>query len=285
MNETMIYQKKKQTNICSFFIWIFYLKIYTKVKYLLIFKNMYDWAWLMDLLKITTNTENSDIPDSTYEKALSQSHAKIVEKIKAEIDSKLFYSEFTTDLEIWKKEYDNLPITTASAIWIKYEEFQADGITPWDYVKARIKDITEVDISLAELEANQSKTHPIFMIADNSIFLYPVATEDVTEGIQARGKLKIPRITITSPESTIFDWKLSEYQEVIVQGAKQMIYEINLDRSSARDAKANFKIDLDVMITEVSSRYDQPVDYEEPNRANFVTNYGGEDPFTRNHIT
>jgi hypothetical protein len=136
---------------------------------------------------------------------LSQSHAKIVEKIKAEIDSKLFYSEFTADLEIDKKEYDDLPITSASAVWVRYEEFEADGVTPGKYVKADIKDITELDASLADLEANQSKSAPIFMIADNSIFLYPVSVSDVTDGIQIRGKLKIPRITATSPESAIFE--------------------------------------------------------------------------------
>jgi len=245
---------------------------------------MYDWAWLIDLLKITTSTENSDIPDSTYEKALSQSHAKIVEKVKTEIDSKLFYSEFTADLEIDKKEYDDLPITTASAVWVRYEEFQADGVTPWEYVKARIRDITELDVSLAELETNQTKEAPIFMIADNSIFLYPVADDDITDGIQIRGKLKVPRITATSPESAIFEWKLSEYQEIIVQGAKGMIYEIDKDKASARESRNEYRIQLDVMITEISSRYDQPIPYEEPSWAEFTTNYWGEDPFTRNNI-
>jgi hypothetical protein len=64
-----------------------------------------------------------------------------------------------------------------------------------------------------------------------------------------------------------------------------MIYEIDKDRSSARDARKQYLIDEDIMITEVSSRYDQPIAYEEPSWTEFTTNYGGEDPFTRNNIT
>ena len=229
-----------------------------------------DGAELINYLKIATNTENSDIPDSTYELALSESHTKIVEKIKAKVDSKLFYTEKTADLEIGKKEYNDLPITSASAVWIKYSEFEADWVTPGKYVKSRIKDITELDKSLADLEENQSQSRPIFMIADNSIFLYPVADEDVTDGIQVRGKVKVPRITATSPESEIFDWKLSEYQEVIVQWAKWFIYEVDTDKSSAREARAEYRTQLEVMITEISARYDQPIPYEEPN-LNYLT--------------
>jgi len=243
-----------------------------------------DGAWLLNLLKISTSTQNSDIPDSTYTLALSESHSKIVEYIKAEIDSKIFYNEYTHDLETWRKEYDELPITSGSAVWIKYDEFESDWVTPWKYVKAEIKDITELDRSLADLEANQPKEAPIFMFADDSLFLYPVALDDVTDGIQVRGKMKLPRITVESPESAIFDWKLSEYHEVIVQGAKWMIYEINKDKTWAREARAEYREQLETMVTEISSRYDQPVNYEEPSRAELVTNYWWEDPFTNNNI-
>lgn len=241
-----------------------------------------DGAWLLNFLKISTSTQNSDILDSTYELALSQSHAKIVEKIKTKIDSKIFYSEFTADMEIDKKEYDDLPITTASAIFIKYSEFESDWVTPSKYVKADIKDITELPQPLSYYEENQNKKSPIFMIADNSIFLYPVADDDVTDGIQARGKLKVPRITITSPETAIFEWKLSEYHELISQGAENLIFKINKDQKSARDADKKYKEDLEIMITEISSRYDQPVNIEEPSRNEFVTNYWWEDPFLNN---
>lgn len=239
-----------------------------------------DGAQLVNLLKISTSTQNSDIPDSTYELALSESHTKIVEKIKAKLDSKIFYNEYTADLEVGKKEYDDLPITTASAVWVRYEEFEADWVTPTKWVKAEIKDITELNVSLAELEADQSKSKPIFMIADNSIFLYPVADEDVTDGIQIRGKKKVPRITATSAESLIFDGKLTEYHEVIVQGAKWLIYEINKDKASAREARDEYRKQVEEMLTEISSRYDQPVDYEEPDYTNLVVNLWGENPFT-----
>lgn len=241
-----------------------------------------DGAGLINFLKISTSTQNSDIPDSTYTLALSESHAKIVEKIKTKIDSKIFYSEFTADFEINKKEYDQLPITTASAIFVRYTEFEPDWVTQTPYIKARIKDMTELSQPLSYYEANQSKISPIFMIADNSIFLYPVADNDVTDWIQIRGGLKVPRITALSAESDIFEWKLSEYHEVISRWAEELIYRINKDISWARESKTNFKEDLDTMITEISSRYDQPVDYIEPDFSNLAYNIWWENPFNNN---
>lgn len=238
---------------------------YIYKKYILIFAIM-NWQDLLQALKESTWTENFDnIDDSKYYKWLSWSHTKIAERIKAKVDSKFFYSITKADTVIGQYKYDDLPVNVIDTVFVKY-----DGDTK--YRKCTVTDVSERSESIEELRDNQSKEKPLYFITNDIVMIFPKADSDTVGWLLVTWKNVVEDITTSTPATDLYNWQLATYHDVIVDGAKEYVYEYLQEFNKKAEAEWQFFNEwalalpwsLDKMITEISYRWSQPIAYEDP---------------------
>ena len=218
-----------------------------------------NWTDLLQWLKEATATENFDnIDDSKYYTWLSWSHTKIAEFIKAKIDSKFFFSIAKADTVLWQYKYDWLPVNVIDTVFIKYK---------WDtdYRKATVTDVSENSKSIEYLAENQPKEKPLYFITNEIIMVFPKADDDITKWLSVTWLSVVSNITASSTSSDIFNWQLAEYQDLIIKWAEQYVYKYLQEFDKESKVRNEFIYeDLERLKTEISYRWSQPIQYEEP---------------------
>lgn len=226
-----------------------------------------NWPDLLQWLKEATATENFDnITDDQYYKWLSWSHTKIAEMVKARVDSKFFFSIAKADLVIWQYKYDQLPVNIIDTVFVKYE-------TDWKYKKATVTDVSENTQSIEYLQANQSKYNPLYFITNEIVMIFPAPDNDIVQWLQATWKNVVTDIVSGTVSDDLYNWQLAVYQTVIIDWAKQYVYEKLQEFWKKSEAENSFFNDwaipnkpwsLDKMLIEISYRGSQPIDYIDP---------------------
>ena len=181
---------------------------------------------LLALLKTRTHTDLSDSDAYTY---LNISQKQVWNDI-VDLDKNYWWDGWTTNLiadrsEYFLKEADNTETEQRDKWWqLKIERVFVKYPDCDDYVECDIKDFDNLKKPLEYYKTNQSESDPFVILADNSIFLYPQADEDVSSGILLEGTRKPYNwdATTTSEDDVLIP---NLAQELVVLRARPYVYE------------------------------------------------------------
>lgn len=225
-----------------------------------------NWTDLLQGLKEATSTENFDnISDDKYYKWISWSHTKIAEYIKAKIDSKFFMWISQADLIYWQTLYDNiwkdpatwLMINVIDSIYVKYDWSRFQKVTIWD--------ISEMPESREYYQEKQPISKAFCTITGQKVIFYPTPKIDLTNWIEVIWSRDVADITALTTAEQIFNWVLKEYHNEIIKWAEQYVYKFLQEFDKEAKVRNEFTYeDLERMKTEISFRWSQPLQYEEP---------------------
>jgi len=153
---------------------------------------------------------------------LNEVYQDIVTTITQKVNEDYFYDIFTDDLVSGQNEYQ-FKIPEATEVWMnKLKELYIKYTADWDFKRAKNTSEATMEMTPDWYETNQSPETPLFTIADNSVFIYPKPSINVTGGIRA-SVTTIPKdLLIDDTEDKI---KLQrQYHKVLVYGIIPYIY-------------------------------------------------------------
>ena len=204
-----------------------------------------------------TNATNYQDADATED--MNYVYQRLVNKIVAITKGDYFWDTGTADTVIWRSEYeakqlgidpDDLDIKRVNKVFIKYSDTA-------DYTQARYQNPWALEKHPSYYSENQSISDPFFYIQDESIFIYPAATEVVTDGWQIYVIHSPADISVSSTEDDIEITK--DYHYLISMWMAVEILRNQKNFNEANDVQADFDREVQEMIAFIKQRYNQPV--------------------------
>lgn len=127
-----------------------------------------------------------------------------------------------------------------------------------EYVKGKNISTANMDKDENTYRNNQPVQMPMYKISDNSFWIYPVATQNVTNGIKIYTIRDQIDLAITDHEDDI---KLPrQYQNIIAHGMLPRIYQRRGMINEKNDAEVAFANRKDEMMKELSNRNVSPIE-------------------------
>ncbi len=162
------------------------------------------------------------------------------------INENFFYDNYITNIVSEQNEY-SLPdeLKKILCVSIKYS-------TNDDFIKLQEKNFSSLNQDTQYYKSNQSKSGAFFVIADNSIFVYPCPEKDVLDWLKIDWISKVDNLLITSSE---IDIKLpKEYHNILILWLKQYIYSGLWKDEKSYNSKQFYEQEKSKMLTELSDR-------------------------------
>lgn len=129
---------------------------------------------------------------------------ELEECIRNDIAEDYFYDYFTTSLVSWQNEYvfaeqsaTLVGINKIVSVGVKYSANDTEYKTIYPFSMGSFSNTDEY------LQANQSSSTPIYTVKDNSIFIYPSPTENVTNGLRVHASVNLIDLLSWGAESTV----------------------------------------------------------------------------------
>ncbi len=169
----------------------------------------------------------------------------LVNTVIQEVNENFFYDILKTTLVANQNEFILDPsVKKVDSVWVNY----------WTgFLKA--SEIAKSDVKRNYTELNEaSESSPVFYIADNSIFLFPAAKEDITEWVKLDCFKKASDLAITDDETSIL--LEPEYHYIIAQWMLSFIFQQRGKINEKNDALIwyeNLKSELVQQLTDRSS--------------------------------
>ena len=113
--------------------------------------------------------------------------------------------------------YGTVDITQVKNVLVKYTADQTN------YVNAREVHKESLQYGTDYYETHQSKTDPFFYIQDNSIFIYPVPTENIVDGLKVECIIQPPDLVNGDTIASVHVPK--RIQRIIEEGMMPYAYE------------------------------------------------------------
>jgi hypothetical protein len=139
------------------------------------------------------------------------------------------WQQWTTNSVVGQSEYPMLEVATDRAgtkkiesVYVAYDNTLYANTSKLEYTKCTLVTRTSLEREWEWYEANQPANKPLYIIADNSIFIAPLPTVAITNGIKLTGIRKIVDYTSDTDETGM--GITSEYSSVLVQGLIPYIY-------------------------------------------------------------
>lgn len=139
------------------------------------------------------------------------------------------WQQWTTPSVVWQSEYPTLEVASdrngtkkIEAVYVAYSNTLYQNTAKLEYTKCELVTRTSLPREWEWYEANQPANKPLYIIADNSIFIAPVPTIAISTGIKLTGIQKIADYDENTLESGMVI--TSEYSSVLVQGLLPYIY-------------------------------------------------------------
>lgn len=162
-----------------------------------------------------TFTTAEQIDDDTVLKYLNLVYRDVVNNI-IEANQWYYWQRSTADLIAGRNEYA-LPedVDKVKNVYIKYQ-------TSDYYTECIFRSFSEIERSIENLNDTLSKSNPIAIIADDSVFIAPAPEQDFTDGLRLN-YIEFPEeLTLSSTENEIDIPK--QYHDVLWLGIKQYIF-------------------------------------------------------------
>jgi len=188
-------------------------------------------------------------------------YADVVNSIIQEVDEWYFWGQFTADIVSWQNEYSlQEDFWKVSTLSIKYTDTS-------EYTLAKYLDTDSLDKDSDYYKTNQSKSSPFYDIKNNSLFIYPSPTEDITDWLRIKSLLKSSDLIISSTEDDIVVSK--EYHFVLAEWMKQFMYQSRWKIQEKNDAINEYKLKKSDMIFQLSDRTNLPTTWTLPSNINY----------------
>lgn len=156
------------------------------------------------------------------------------------------WQQWTTSSIAGQSEYPTLEVASdragtkkIEAVYVAYNNDTYATTSKLQYTKCQLVTRTSLEREWEWYEANQPTTTPLYIIADNSIFIAPVPTITISTGIKLTGIQKIPDYTSTTTEANMII--TSEYSYILVQGLLPYIYRYQAKINEANAETAEYE--------------------------------------------
>lgn len=187
------------------------------------------------------------------------------------------WQQWTTNAIAGTGEYPTLEVASdrngtkkIEAVYIAYDN------TLYDTGKLQYTKATEVTRSGLEYEwewyeANQSAEYPLYIVADQSIFIAPLPQSAVTSGIKITGIQKIADYTDATiePEMKI----TAEYAHILVQGLLPYIYRYQWKINEANAETAEYERLETIAMNDLGNRVTSPYYSKYPDEITHTTKW------------
>lgn len=219
-----------------------------------------NWQQIIDraLRMSHTNVANYNIAQSNED--LNLVYQDLVDRIVSITKWDYFWDIGTSQAVSWQSEYvaeklgiepDALDIKKINKVFIKYSADQEY------YTQAKYQNPWKLEEHPDYYKDKQSKTEPFFYIQDESFFIYPAPTENVTDWIQIYVIHKPADIDNTSTEDNIEI--PAQFHKVIADWLKMYIYQSQGKLNEAQIAEQDYEKWIANMVAFIKQRYNQPI--------------------------
>ena len=217
-----------------------------------------DVSTIYNLSRKLTWSDSIQMPDNTLELFLNIVYHDIEKEITSRVNEDFFYNEWTTNTISWQREYV-LPVKSWTTAWLKkLLSVSLKLNSSADYTQLKEERITNYNYDINKF----SNLQQFYYIADNSIFIYPVPTENITEWVKLYWISSLWDIQTWWNETTI---KIPiEYHDLIVLWMKQYIFDAKNMINEKNDALAQYKNAKELMVATLSDRNLWPMISELP---------------------
>lgn len=201
-------------------------------------------------------------------------------------DLNIIYDDFVSDIisELWESHYWNRIKASLVSGQEEYNIIETGGLTSYDidqvlkvsvkyssgdanYTPARRVDPANLPNDDEWYGVNQPKTDPIYFVRDNSVFLYPYSTENVTGGLKISAILQPVALTIAGTEDDI---KIrSRFHVVLVRWVEREIYAFLKLPNDYNNADTIYQNAKRQAIIQLKGRVQEPAEITEPNLSYF----------------
>jgi len=163
--------------------------------------------------------------------------------------------------DLWDADYDSLYKNIALSI--KYSSLDID------FSKASRVYPYQLDHDIEWYKTGQSRYKPFFYIADTSFFIYPVPTEEVSQGLKIYGIKNLSDLAITATADEIFANNIpKKFYHIISLGMLEFIYQSRGMINEAINARARYEKEKELLVGYITSRNTWVLQVEMPNLSN-----------------
>lgn len=204
------------------------------------------------------------ISDTEAYSYLNQFHKELAYAIM-NIDNNYNKTFWRSSLVSWQNEYTLQEVTPlASEIKDRYWQLKIETVyikykTDDDYTKIEQKDFDNLDKPTDYYQEEQSKDDPFYIIADNSIYIYPTPDENVGQGLKLWWSRKLYDLDNTSTAEEIL--VPEEFQETLQLGVQyKMYWQRWIDyRNQYMSVKEEYEREKRLMLNEIKTRITEPI--------------------------
>lgn len=146
------------------------------------------------------HSTTTNYPDSAGIEHYNRIYKKVISKMRL-LDDEYFYQQGKSNTTIGQQEYTVTQIGTTDVTRVKTVSIKFSATDTY-YTPCR--EATSEEKERKDYYAvNQSKTDPFWYIQDNSIWIYPVATEAVTNGLFIEAIIQPPSLLTSDTASSV----------------------------------------------------------------------------------
>lgn len=229
-----------------------------------------NWQQIIDRALRLTHTNVANYPIAQSNEDLNLVYQDLVDRIVSITKGDYFWDIWTSDSVSWQSEYlaeklgiepDALDIKKINKVFIKYSANQTY------YTQAKYQNPWKLEEHPDYYKDKQPKNCPFFYIQDESFFIYPAPTENVTDWIQIYVIHKPADIDNTTTEDNIEI--PAQFHSIIATGLKVYIYQSQGKLNEAQVAQQEYELGIQNMVAFIKQRYNQPLKKTKDNLASY----------------
>lgn len=187
------------------------------------------------------------------------------------VNENYFYDILTADLVTWQSEY-NLKNTSWTVVGIKkLITTNVKRNTTDKYFTKLPNSSTNLSSQSIDEQAASPDQWSFVEIKDGSLWLYPAPKNDVIWGLKVEAIVSLLDLEVDSTESEIFPYnsELRDYHKVLALGIVPYIYGKLKQANEKANAKQEYIAELNIMIDELSDRFNNDLEWTLPNWQQF----------------
>lgn len=220
---------------------------------------------LARILSYTSSSQTWVSDDATLQIFANLVYHDLENTIVSQVNEDFFYNEWTDNIVSGKREY-LLPIKSWTKAWLKkllsVSIYKTSNDV--DYTKLEENRLTNLPYDVNKYDGEQE----FFYIADNSVFIYPTPTENITKGIKVYGVSNLWDIETWWDETTV---KIPvEYHDLIAQWMTQYIFQAQWKTNESLSALNTYNQKKQQMVWELTDRNAWTHTSELPNLSHYA---------------
>ena len=227
---------------------------------------------IISFLRTQTNVSVWQLSDAELLSYINIAYHDLENAIQRYVKEDFFWNRYTTDVVAnqWEYMLKNPDWTTIGMKKLKRVE-----IKYWanDSFRTVVKADTLNNYNNSEdwLANYVNKSTPIYTLSDNSVFLFPTPWENVTDWLVLYTINSLIDLTTSWTEADIFPWywTLRDFHHTIAEWARQYVFKAKGQLNEKNDAKNEYEMEKQKMISILNGRIEVPVEWTLPSVRQF----------------